>query len=226
MCSRHFIESDYKVDSKDTNPRRKKNRSTDELQRKRLCPDAFPSDFSDLPEYYSKKVPERRSESTSRAARHQKECEAVELASQEILDADKVASLDEIEEKLVLETNFPKETVLQRDVNKLTFYSLTENDLGRPSVKYSLIIAKDLQFTLWCREVKIPISKVAQFCNKGHKIDSWAGVLNILAFLKNIAEQRLSDLFSLEVFFSLFGGIWIWIWASKNVNIQSWVIIF
>ena len=189
MCSRHFIESDYKVDSKDTNPRRKKNRSTDELQRKRLCPDAFPSDFSDLPEYYSKKVPERRSESTSRAARHQKEYEAVELASQEVLDADKVASLEAIEEKLALETNFPKETLLQRDVNKLTFYSLTENDLGRPTIKYSLIIAKDLQFTLWCREVKIPISKVAQFCNKDKKIDSWAGILNILATLRGISSD-------------------------------------
>ena len=73
--------------------------------------------------------------------------------------------------------------------NKVAFYCLTENDDGRPMVKYSLVITQDLRFSMWSNETKVPTNKVAHVC-KGNVLSSWSSVLNILTFLRNISEQK------------------------------------
>ena len=70
--------------------------------------------------------------------------------------------LEELEEKLNLEENWPKDIMKLKGQDKVTFYSITENDLGQPIVKYSLVITENLKFTMWCNEVKLPLIKVIQ----------------------------------------------------------------
>ena len=166
MCSLHFKESDYQDNSEDKRRKRRKDRSiSDDLLRKILNKDAVPSIMPGLPEYYSSSVPERRSESTSTQARFKREYDAAELAAVDFLTADIITSLEDLENRLKLEKGLPKETLMVRGDDKLTLYSLAENDLGRPFMKYSLVIKEDLQFSMWCREVKLPLSKVAHLCS-------------------------------------------------------------
>ena len=99
MCSLHFKESDYQIERKDSNLTRKYHLS-DQVQRKQLRTDAVPSVFQNLPEYYNKTITEQRSESTSFQHRFQTEFDANELAVENFLAADQVASLQELEEKI------------------------------------------------------------------------------------------------------------------------------
>ena len=66
----------------------------------------MPSDFPGLPQYFNKKIPDRRSESTSREARFQKQNDANEVEVEEFLAADKFSSLQEIQQKM--ENDIPK----------------------------------------------------------------------------------------------------------------------
>ena len=47
---------------------------------------------------------------------------------------------------------------------------------------------EDLQFSMWCDDIKIPPSKVVHICFE--KIYSCSSVLNILAFVKNMSEEK------------------------------------
>ena len=189
VCSLHFIDSDYQVASKQK--RRKNRRISDNLQLKKLLPDAIPSQFPDLPKYYSKSVPDRRSESTSRQARFQREYDAAELAHQNFLEADVVTSLEDLEERLKVEKDLSKDIQMLKGDNKLTLYSLAENDLGRPFVKYSLVVKEDLQFSMFCGEVKMPQSKVAHLCSK-NAVKSFEGFLNILSNLRISSNENIA----------------------------------
>ena len=130
MCSLHFKEDDFQVESKDKQQRRKVKRDSEQLQRKFLLPDAVPSIFPNLPKYLTKSLPERRSDSTSKENRFKRQYDAVELEAEEFLAADQIVSLQELEEKLDLEDNLPKGILKLKGDNKLTLYSLTENDSG------------------------------------------------------------------------------------------------
>ena len=111
------------------------------------------------------------------------------MANNEFLAEDDISSLKELEEKLNKEENL--DILKVRNENKLTIYSLKENDFGRPVIKYSLIITEDLKFSMWANEVKVPLAKVkGLFTNE--KVTTLSGVLNILVRVKNMSEEKKS----------------------------------
>ena len=73
---------------------------------KKLLPDSVPSNFPGLPQYFNKTTSDRRSESTSKEARFQKQYDANEVVVEEFLAADKISSLQEIQQKM--EDDIPK----------------------------------------------------------------------------------------------------------------------
>jgi hypothetical protein len=110
------------------------------------------------------------------------------LASTEFLAEDNISSLEQLEEKLSKEENLPKDILHVRRENKLTIYYFKENEVGRPIIKYSLIITEDLQFSMWCNEVKVPLATVKGL-HQDKKVTTLSGVLNILTRLKNMSEE-------------------------------------
>jgi hypothetical protein len=78
ICSLHFQEDDYVIESKDSNPRRKRQRLSSLLSRKLLKPDAVPSLFPGLPEQLRPAVSCRRSENATASARLRNENSALE----------------------------------------------------------------------------------------------------------------------------------------------------
>ena len=96
--------------------------------------------------------------------------------------------MQDLKEKL--ENDLPVEILKLNSENSLTLYTLKEDDNGRPFVDYSLKINQELEFSMFCNDVEIRTSKVAQFCTKDRKLNSCVGVLNILAHLKRMTEDK------------------------------------
>ena len=133
VCSLHFRESDYRVLTTDTNPRRKKKDFPNgELQKKVLRDDAFPTVFEDLPQYYTKPETARRSETNSASSRHQRQYDAVELQVEEFQAKDCITSLEQVVEMLNNESNLSKDILKINTGKTLTIFSLQENKDGRP----------------------------------------------------------------------------------------------
>ena len=189
VCSLHFKENDYREKSKDPKKSRKNKVDADGLQIKLLRSNAVPSVFPKLPEYYNTPLPEKRSETTSNESRLNRQFEAAEIAADEYLKTFEISSLKELEEKIKDETNFPRDIRKLKGENKLTLYSLEENEAGRPSVKYSLVIFEDLKVSMWSNEVKVPQYKIKDLC-KNEKVVLSSNVLEILVRLKNMSEER------------------------------------
>ena len=108
VCSRHFRESDYRVLTTDTNaPReKKKDLPNDELQKKVLRDDAFPTVFQDLPQYNTKPETERRSETNSVSSRFKRQYDAVEMQVEEFQAKDCITSLEQVEENQICPRTF------------------------------------------------------------------------------------------------------------------------
>ena len=85
VCSLHFREDDYRVESKDKIKARKNKANLDGLKLKLLKADAVPSIFPNLPEYYNIPLPESRSETTTNESRSHRQFEAAEIAADEYL---------------------------------------------------------------------------------------------------------------------------------------------
>ena len=189
----YFKDSDYRVTSEDkkiTIINQRKSRPDGELLlRKELHQDAIPSVFPDLPEYFNKPLPDKRSESTSKESRFKRQFDAVELASTEFLAEDNISSIEELEEKLSKEDNLSKDILHVRRENKLIIYYFKENEVGRPMIKCSLIVTEDLQFSMWCNEVKVPRATVKGMY-QDNKVTTLSGVLNILNRLKHMSEEK------------------------------------
>ena len=152
-----------------------------------MLSDATPTIFPNLPKYFNKANPERRSQKSSFQSRFQKEYEATESASQSFLDADKISDFNDLKQKITEETLPVSVLKLFKD-DKITFYTLDENDLGCPYIKFSLIVNEDLSFSMWCREVKVQNSKVKHICDT--KLTSISAVSNIIAVLKNLYDEK------------------------------------
>ena len=88
-----------------------------------------------------------------------------------------------------IEPDLPKDILKIDTENKVTYYTIKEDDAGRPFVNYSLKIKEDMQFSMFCLEVEVNPSKVAHIF-KNKKVNSCIGVLNILVYLKNMSEDK------------------------------------
>ena len=150
-------------------------------------PTAVPSIFPNLPEYLTKSIPEKRSETTSILSRFQKDYVLAEQVAAQFLESDKISSIFELNEKLQLEQNFPKNVSKLVTDEKIMFVSLKEDESGKPVIECSLTVAKDLNYEMWCKQISIPKSKVSHISKE--TIDSCSSVVNILAFLRNLCDQ-------------------------------------
>jgi hypothetical protein len=174
------------MSSKDSNKYRKSR--PDVLSRKCLLPSAVPSIFPNLPHYFNKSVPAPRSETSTKESRFKKQADALEDASAKFLEADHICSLQELNQKLDRQC-LPKGLLELVSDEKITFLSVKEDARKRPTVLYSLTVLDSLQFSMWCHDIEIAPSKVSHI-SKDEKLSSCSRVLNIVAFLRNLSDEK------------------------------------
>jgi hypothetical protein len=142
------VESDFQTQYKDSNVTRTKNKSASSLSRKKLRKDAVPSQFPNVPAYYSKEAALTRTETATSSSRRERQSKAMEDAASEFLRMDEVSSLAELKEKLD-RSCLPSNIIEVARPNQLLFLSIADNTMKKPVVAYSFIVNDSLSFDMW-----------------------------------------------------------------------------
>jgi hypothetical protein len=141
------VESDFQTQYKDSNVTRTKNKSAT-LSRKKLRKEAVPSQFPNVPAYYSKEAAPTRTETSTSLSRRERQSKAMEDAASEFLKIDEVSSLAELKEKLD-RSCLPADVIEVARPNELLFLSIADNTMKKPVVAYSFIVHDSLSFDMW-----------------------------------------------------------------------------
>ena len=99
LCSLHFAETDFQVERKDSNPRRKGG----QLKRRLLKDDAVPRFFQGLPSFLSKSRPKERSKASTSTARHEKQNQKLTEETNSFIQSDQVSNFPQLLEKFPFE---------------------------------------------------------------------------------------------------------------------------
>lgn len=145
MCSLHFKDCDFVTESKDSNPRRKKNRTEGKLCRRYLKDDAVPCIFQKVPGYLSSTGEQsKRSLSTSSTSRLARENDRLQqlIDEFEAWDSIKDMSLAEIEAKLAADNAMPQGFKTTLNDNILYMFLLHFVD-GAAVVRASISLNED-----------------------------------------------------------------------------------
>ena len=93
LCSLHFKPEDFVTESTDQQIRRRKNRSSALLVKKRLKGDVLPSIFKDVPLYYACEDAPFRSGLSLASSLHENDASRLEMQCEQILKDDKIENL-------------------------------------------------------------------------------------------------------------------------------------
>ena len=161
LCAKHFIETDFKLKSSDTNSTRSKIKSLDQLQRRLLKEDAVPSQWPGNDEKLSKRIPTPRPTTLSTsAAREEREVlrnevrcaittrileERKSIADDEEKARNSFHTIDELTQKLVLPDFVHQVT----EKGCMIVFALDHEESMK--IKFSLKIHPTMDYELWCR---------------------------------------------------------------------------
>ena len=155
LCSLHFDPEDFQTERKDSNTAR--NDARGEMKRKFLKETAVPHIWPELPDYFSKPSPPRRSDTASSESRNNKE---MQLSQKRLMDAqenDKVYSLQDVRQTIQNQLPLPGVIETVDAEGNLIFVGLEVDPLVK--VKFSLLIRDDLSVQLTHGGVLIPPKK-------------------------------------------------------------------
>ena len=153
LCSKHFRQDDFSVQSKDTNTWRKKSAQN---QKRRLKPGVVPSLFPDLPSYYSCSSSNVRSTSATASKRLQRENDRLTLQISNFLASDKFSSIPELRNNMHSQVTFPKDVHFIDLGSSIMFLKFSGTE-GCEAMKmyFYLRIESDLTFNMAiCRKMK------------------------------------------------------------------------
>ena len=183
VCSRHFEDSDFEKERKDSNPRRQLG----QLKKRRLRPDAVPRRFPGLPSYLSSQRPRQRSEAATLESRAQREVEKMGAKSCEYLQSDQIMSHESL--KSLRSSDFPSSwnVITHESSDSIFFEEISFDEDGMPGFKFSLTVESDLQVMIFARGLTVPMKKISHIVKNG-KVERISDITNICAFLNSYAD--------------------------------------
>jgi len=174
---------DYKINRKDSNPRR----NLGELKIRRLKDDAIPRIFPGLPTYLSSTRPKERSVTSNRESRAQRQAEELEAEGDQFLRSDKITSFEELASHPF--SDFPSSwnVITQKKQDHLLFEEISFNEDGVPRFKFSFNVDVQLKVKLFANNLVVPTKKISHIIKTG-AIQRISDIWNICAFLNDYAE--------------------------------------
>jgi hypothetical protein len=148
--------------------------------------------FPNVPAYLSTSALEPRSSLATSSARYEREAARVEEEASVFLEADEVATLSDLLEKLD-RTCIPEGIHEIKQGEELYFVAFSKDDSTGPCITFSLVLTAALEITMFCRSIKVPLEKIAHLNGLQMTVDSCSQVLNILSFLKVYSQSRLPE---------------------------------
>ncbi|QQP39506.1 Putative LOC101234561, partial [Caligus rogercresseyi] len=203
ICSLHFLPSDFKVESSDSNPRRKRNRKDNSLVSRRLVKEAVPTVFPNLPSYYTKSKPKPRGDNSSQN-RNDKTFQRHEKEAAAFLDGEKFSSVDEVMGRIDLSC-FPDVIVTKKN-NALLIYQLAFSDNDHPpQMIFTIEIFHDLTFQVWIGQVISSRGSLLHII-RDDKLSSTGQLINLIAHARNKPDNQRTEVDTYEQCYQLLEG--------------------
>ena len=161
LCEAHFRPEHVISTSTDSNNRRKRNKSTTKLKRKRLTDDAVPCIWPGAPEYLSTVTTPRPTTCSSSEAREENVRRHLEEVENARIARDTFTSLDELESKEE-QLNIPDGVIKTKTDDSVLFFKLSSEEV--PSILYSLRVTSSLRVTVSQFGEKVKNTCIRQIC--------------------------------------------------------------
>ena len=154
VCSLHFVQTDFKNASSDSNRSRKRIRSEQNLERKVVRPEAVPSVFSSLPSLSIVTPVPRSTIFSSSTSRLNRENNVIINDLELFQSKDAVKSFEELTKKVASEIrNFHLNIFVASDTVSYSFLQLNATGV---TVKSSVVIYKNLNFDVYINNIVVP----------------------------------------------------------------------
>ena len=157
ICEDQFRPIDIVRESKDSNPRRKRKRDTQNLQRKRYSDDAIPCIWPQAPAHLSSPTPSRSTSRTSSESRNENFMRYQEDIENARIEKDTCRSLDELYE-ICDQLVFPQGVLREKTDGYILFYKLCTDEI--PKIVYSIRIDSNMLVTVYLNEIKLKNSLI------------------------------------------------------------------
>lgn len=182
LCSLHFNDSDFYVESIDSNTTRKRRR-TDELKRPFLKPDAIPSNFlSDMSS--------NRSGNALSSTRLQADNNNLKKLANEMFLQECVHDINDLHNRLEMENDKPSGFLLIKGDNDLLIGQVDISDA--PFFERSIVINQSMEVRVYLRNSLISNSQYSHIVSD--KISNVSEILNLMAFLKSqVSNSQLNN---------------------------------
>ncbi|TRY77814.1 hypothetical protein TCAL_17398, partial [Tigriopus californicus] len=216
-----FVPADFDMESRDSNPRRKRRRSdSGHLSRKRLLQAAIPSQFPNTRSYLSKTCPNPRSGLASSSSRLEVEKRVLHKQIDQIFIMESIASLQDIVTK-AKSACLPAGVECLVQESKIRYISLDETDASKIEVQFCLTIKANMQYVMVVRNKRVSVELVRHIARD--TLSSITEIVNILSFLKAKHQDFNSGCLSLDLIVSDFMES---ISQLEMSEIQSWKVNF
>lgn len=189
LCSLHFSQHDFVYDSTDSNNYRKKKRPRRTLRKRYLKPDAVPTIFPNLPNYFSSFPSEPRSTRATSISRLVNENFRIERENEAFMQSDSFHSIPELLSKIkgeIMPSGF--KIISDQGVHDKAHFILLNDEIPLKIIA-SITINADLQVTLCQNEIVLPVSKVKHIIHESCFVNCVSQILNLMAFLKGQIEE-------------------------------------
>ena len=168
VCSKHFVESDFKTERQDSNLSRKRARGGVTLRS--LKEDANPSVFPNQPSYLTSPQVTPRATTSLSANRLFNENSVILDQIDDMENLDTVSSLSHLHEKSMCHSYFPGNFFLRRPANtSICLFLLVDENISPPRMLASIRVNEDLSFSAWGTDGLVSdeqLTSVMQFSKK------------------------------------------------------------
>ena len=172
LCARHFLDSDFRVERSDNNPRR--NESIN-MKYKYLKDDAIPSQWPGCPQNLSKPVSSRSAAKTKNKISHSEEFN----------------TFDDFREKI--NHKLPEGVTSSSSPDGVSVFRISSTD--QPIVKYCVRIRKNFDYEMWCGGIKLSLLDCSDshLFAAGPRVKSYLHLCDILKYLHSkYSEEDLN----------------------------------
>lgn len=183
VCSRHFIESDFKSERNDSNTARKRSKAGFHLRI--LKENVKPSVFPNQPSYFTQPVVIPRATTSHFESRMLKENAAIQKQIDKMEKLDSISSLDDIYDQSkhsVLPGNF----FLRRStVTPACLFLSVDENASPPLLQASIRVNEDLSFSAWSSNGLVAKDQLTSSMKFPQKIQRFSDLLNLMSFLNS-----------------------------------------
>jgi sulfur relay (sulfurtransferase) DsrC/TusE family protein len=187
VCGLHFVPQDFISESQDQKQTRKRKRSDEKLEKRRLRKNSVPSQFPNSKNNFSRKPPIPRSGAASSTARLQRENDVILEKITKMYEREQFNTFEELKSRLDRKI-LPANVEVVEKKTCIIFIALEQKAHVEIEVSFHLTVFEDLSFAMAVKGNHLNKS-VIEHITKDEKFKAFPEVTNVIGFLKSFYEE-------------------------------------